>query len=325
MNLTDQNNQDEDYNTNQPNNQPNGQPTSLDNSTDSTQSFNQPSPNSQSPNINISGPNIQTSLPKKPSMNFGRPETNQANPSFQPSPGIPPKKSKKGLVIVLIILLLITIAGASYYFLVVSKNDTPPNQQANSKSTDQDQPNTETGELVKTTFKVGGASATVKHPKGWVVDEKADPYEGYNGENIINKSMSITSEDGYSLMFDPAGGGRGGGPELVPYKLTKRIPTATKEIYLSEYVYVGEGESTGPAVTFENLTEVSEEKRNAKEGDTIGDCFYPQLGYGGPGVNDAFVISISRRNDNNVYLSYDQIKEDTEFRAMLQSLELAYN
>ena len=324
MNPTDQNNQDEDYNTNQPNNQPNNQPTALDNPTDSTQSFSQPSPNSQSPNINISGPNIQTSSPKMPSMNFGRPETNQANSSFQPSPGIPPKKSKKGLVIALIILLLIAIAGASYYFLVVSKNNTPSNQQANSTTTDQDKANTETGELVKTTFKVGGASATVKHPKGRVVDEKADPYEGYNGENVINKSMSITSENGYSLMFDPAGGGWGC-PELVPYKLTRRIPTATKEIYLSEYVYVGEGESTGPAVTFENLTKVSEERGNAKEGDTIDDCIYPQLGYGGPGVNDAFVISISRRNDNNVYLSYDQVKEDTEFMAMLQSLELAYN
>lgn len=354
MNPTDQNNQDEDYNTNQPNNQPNGQPTSLDNSTDSTQSFNQPSPNSQSPNINISGPNIQTSSPKMPSMNFGRPETNQANPSFQSSPGIPPKKSKKGLVIVLIILLLITIAGASYYFLVASKNNTQPNQQANSKSTDQDQLNTETGELVKTTYQVSREENTdpmaisVEHPKSWKVEKSEDNIDT-DGFVTAGDLRIISPKGNMLLITDVSRGGFGGDcSEDINITVIKKIKTKEANYIFSEYKSNSDLEGGSTSLSLEKIHIPSSENEqygirnedvirynNLKEGETYeGDCRvaigYPHIGdlttYVETGLIKVEIFDSNfdqnYANAENYYKTYDQIKDDTDFIAMLQSLEI---
>ena len=313
MNPTEQNNQDNGYNPNQPN----GQPTALDNPTDSTQSSDQPSPNSQSPNINISGPNIQTSSPKMPSMNFGRPETNQANSSFQPSPGIPPKKSKKGLVIALIILLLIAIAGASYYFLVVSKNNTPSKQQANSTTTDQDKANTETGELVKTTiegkdYDDGVVKASVEHPADFIVKES-------NQSGV--KELQITSKKGNILILGTQFEGGGGcDPDSYKYTLIKKIKTKTPNVFFSEYKVDDSFEHKDAYNIFraEVNSEYSNDiHKNLKEGESNKDiCSNLNT------VTAYKSIYIGVMDSSNQNITYDQIKDDTDFIAMLQSLEI---
>lgn len=259
-------------------------------------------------------------VPPQPSQFF-----QQDTPSIVATPPQQPKPKSKKWIILLIAILVLIIGAAAAYFLFIRK-DTKDGQSNSIPSSIDDSKDSsgETGKLKMTTFTKGKVSVSMEHPVDWTVDEKSETYEGWDGEQVTEKSMNIVSpSSGFTLHIGEGGGG-GGCPELVPYQLTKRLKTKTENTYISQYSYLGEPTPKPEPLIIENTDDESDEIKNAKEGDRVDGCIMTAYNYSYVDTNhyDGFSVSIIK-NENGDGLAYEDIQTDPEFFAMLQSLSFS--
>jgi len=242
--------------------------------------------------------------------------------------------------VVVLVLVLAAAGGVGYYVFNKNKTKTP----ANSTSTDSSNttasksitvPNRGTYYLQepsetttvyaqtynKTTAKYDenkSAYVTVMHPEDWAVykrdadQEEDDPFVGY-----IIKSPN----EHFLHIFNQGGSGGDCQSNTKSYTLTKKLPTQTADLSFTAYDNGNlslEGFGT-QRLGYKSTTLAKHEalKEGESNTDTCNLSFYSVV------LNYMSIsASSSTKSELASNLKWDDIKEDTDFVAMLQSLKV---
>ncbi len=264
---------------------------------------NQPRPNSQQPNQNVS----QSETPAQPLP--------EPQPAQSPQP--PAKKSKLRLVVLAAILLL--GAGAAYYTLVIQKKDNTTDP-AGSQLSDQ-QLNNKDVALKTTSYESGlehKTTVSFEHPADWAVTQGETPIEGYS-----LKRLTIASPEGHYLhVSDMDGKGGNCDPDTGTYTLTKRLGTKTNGMVFKEYD-VPTSENQSNILILENEgREWSVPAHDAlSEGQSLTNTCNIS-GYSSIGSSGVFVGVYNSADDTSLEnrLGWNDIKDDDAFVRMLESM-----
>lgn len=246
----------------------------------------------------------------------GTPALPAEQPQTQSTPSAP-QKSKLLLVILLVIVLLVA-GGSIFYYLSVknsgtktSNNATGTNSTATTSITEEESAATTTSSFTNPDSKT---TISVTHPKSWQIITEPDK-SGL-------KQITIKSAKGnYLHMFPNMGVGGYCEPDNDSYTLVKRIPTQNPMYVFSEYTT---SVSRYPVVklSLEPLERASAAHRALKEGESATDICTNIGGYY-PIIGDIFVkIDTSATVDSSTAVAYNELKADTDFIAMLQSLSV---
>lgn len=271
-------------------------------------------------------------------------QPNQFTPTGLPTPPALPKKGKKGLIVGLIVLVVAIIIGLVVFMMVLSKDKaSSPVAQNNQTDNQNTAGSTATTTGLKTTTYSTSAEqnpnvvkVSVEHPSSWKVEQGPDERAEEQGQSFVTAGkLTITSARGNKLyLSDASRGGYGGScDEEVDVVLVKRIPIKTDGFVFEEFRgTVGDSELKQGLVFRPILESVAggvapeqvDRFNSLKEGDRfVGDCravnSYPSI-QGNDRLN-APVIFV-RLAETGETINYDQIKDDTEFIAMLKSLQV---
>lgn len=297
--------------------------------------------NQQNNNPNIIQPNT-TYTPSQPIA--PTPPTGQPVIPSQPLPNapLPPKKSKKALWIILVLILVVTAAAAAYFLLVVNKDQSTDKDQT-SQSTSDDK--TQSTELKITSYSAHESSSddpiaiTLEHPANWKVEQEEDGPVEPGSDYTVRGKLTITSSQGNTVEITDASFGGVGGDcgEEINLQLIKKLTTKEDNFVFIENKYSGEGASKEQRLVLNEVidpaTIVEDEaysedlaRYNAlKEGESFTGNSCVTFSY--PFIKSQDGLSIiqvrlPRSEDETKSLAYDDIKDDTEFIAMLQSLDI---
>ncbi len=247
------------------------------------------------------------------------------------SPAMPPTESKKtgrkNLLLAILVAVLILVGLGAWWLMNKDKNEpeTTNNQSQSSSESESSDTTEPTTQLTKVTFTSGlehKTTATLEYPSGWEVTNSEEIPEG--ATNYSLKSMVIASPKGHYLHINDRDG-LGGycDPNTTPYKLTKEIVTKTSNLYFHEY-----------ETTEEHLNKILILE---PEGSEWGVPEHEALTEGQSTTNTCNIFSWSSIGASGVFVTvrntkdltsgtdtregWDDIKDDTEFVKMLESLE----
>ncbi len=260
-------------------------------------SSSQPEPNNQAPQ-----PSQISQSPNNPIFN-------------KPPQSVPSKKNNKLLIgtIVLVITFAITAVALFVVKSVLSndQNGTPTHQNTNPTPLQSQQ---SAQKLTKATE--GVTTVEVTHPTTWLVTQNT------NESGAI--SITITSTLGNILVFrgKPEVGGACTADNYA-FTLTQKIPTATPNLFFSEYTTTSpEFLETGLSIDTSKF-----DIANKQVGDTGKDVCSNKIGYypivGKLDDPDSKIyVSVTSPKANQRNTRFSDISDDTEFIAMLQSLNV---
>ena len=176
--------------------------------------------------------------------------------------------------------------------------------------------------IVKTTVTIGKTSASVEHPSNWKVKEENTDLDGY-----ILKSKTITSPTGNSLrLYDRQGIGGDCDYDNEEFVLVKKIPTKTEGVYFVQYDIPGLANFSTTGIKIDT-SEV--DIKNVGEGYRGSGVCQNKIGFysfvnsapqDDTGTNTVFVLVSSSNVSESEYTTYEDIKNDSEFIKMLESL-----
>ena len=254
-----------------------------------------------------------------------------------------PKKSKKGIFIALAIFIVLLGGGATAYLLTKDK----PEVATKKSVTNTEVSDTETQKSIiipysgtyylqepsetttvyaaaydKVTAKHiddKNAYVTVTHPKDWAVykkDRNQDSEDSFVG-------YIIQSPSGHDLhIFDQGGVGGDCPPNTESYTLTKKLPTQTANQFFTAYDAYDNGYLSLEGFGDQRPGRVVDSKHDElKEGESNTDTC--NIGFYSIVLNSIMVSITSSNNDQFARkLKWDEVKGDTDFVAMLQSLKV---
>lgn len=246
-----------------------------------------------------------------------------------------------GLVL-LALVVLVAIGGVGWYVFSkkATKNDSVTNTSTVPKTTSTVVPKTtsESTNQQNSTTKTTTVSAhdkklsvSVTHPSNWKVKKTEPRYPGWS-------SLYIVSKKGHYLhLWEPDGLGGDCQSNNYTYTLVKKLPTATKGIYFTEYTVsnpqwgnvqlsleVFDSSSWGSQVTAEK------KHNNLKEGETNTDTCTNTVGSYSWVVKetanglDTMYVTINKKPEKTLgsTVPYNELAKDKEFIQMLQSLKV---
>lgn len=259
-------------------------------------------------------------------------------------------KNQRGFSVVEIVLVgvLLVVIGTAVYFVSNRKKEEPANNTATTATEDasntKDTPAEETkqpetkplasiGDYKKvdatkelqiydviqgrTVTESTTKYMTVQIPAGASV-YKQEPTQ----DNPFRKYMIKTANGKYVHIFDSGGVGGGCEPNTTSYKLIKKLPTATANLFFTQYEAEGKARPLALEDFSRQLTSDTAAKHFAlKEGESNTDScnlfFYQN-------VFEYVLMSISNSEKSALSSSFywDDIKDDKEFVAILQSLKV---
>lgn len=228
------------------------------------------------------------------------------------------RKNENGFSVIEIILVILVIGLIGVVGWLVMKAQNTSNQSA--------QNNTEMTATNLTNKISGSPTVVVTHPTGWQVTEDSNTEDG-----TVSASKTITSSKGNSLELSYSDLGVGGSCESdnQEFTLTKKLSTATTNVYFTEYSI--EATASEPArvsgLKIDTSTFDVASKEVGAKGTNVCDT---KIGYysrvGGNGAENSVTVKIkSPKSVDAQNVLFADIANDTDFIAMLQSLKVTIN
>jgi hypothetical protein len=236
----------------------------------------------------------------------------------QPSPlppSVPPTSSKSKWPLFVGITVLVLIAAAAAYFFLLK----PDSQSSNNKNGSGTNSQTGAQEATKTTSLTtvdspNQANGTVSftHPASWQVTKETDQY---GTENTIIKSPLGNAVKMYTR--DSVGGSCEDDNDT--YTLVKRITTKNSSYVFSEYQAPASWGSQVLRLESSYDKKATAHKALAEGKSNTGVC---QNLAGYPIAKD---INVTLKNSSGSEATYNDLKDDVEFIAMLQTFNVTDN
>lgn len=238
------------------------------------------------------------------------------------------KVNQQGFAIGTVLLIIVITGLISAVGWLVYDRQQNGGESSNISSAPKEDAESSTIGITKTSITQGVTTVTVEHSSSWKVEDTTTEYGPENPLTLPSKEITSAKGNTLRLYTTPGVGGDCDNDE-IPFTLVHKLATKTNEVYFTEYKME---DSSYPTTGFRidnSIVDVG----NVEAGYTnTGVCQnrignYSSVSKGGNtgSENDVFIKIIGKGitdDDFGQYTTYDEIKDDAEFIAMLQSLKV---
>jgi cytoskeletal protein RodZ len=238
------------------------------------------------------------------------------------------KVNQQGFAIgtLLLIIVIVGLIGAVGWLVYdrQQKNDEPT---SNSSVTKEDTKES-TESLAKTSITQGATTVVVEHSSSWKVEDTTTEYGPENPLTLPSKEITSAKGNTLRLYTTPGVGGDCDNDE-IPFTLVQKLATETNGVYFSEYTMEDSSyPTTGFKIDNSNIDVSNVEAGYNGTGvcqNRIGNYSSVSKGDNAGSENEVFVkiVGAGKSADDPAQVTtYEEIKDDAEFIAMLKSLEV---
>lgn len=227
---------------------------------------------------------------------------------------------------VLLIVVIVGLIGAVGWLVYDRQQN--GSESSNISSTPKEDAESSTNGITETSIIQGVTTVTVEHPSTWKVEDTTTEYGPENPLTLPSKE--ITSSKGNTLRLYTTPGVGGDCPlDNDSFTLVQKLVTKTDGVYFTEYTIEDSTyPTTGLKIDSSNIdidkVEIGYKGTGVCQS-RIGFYSVVYSGEEGGSENEIFVEIVGAGKPDDAigrYTTYEEIKDDAEFIAMLQSLKV---